>query len=72
MGTHKTDTPEIPQRERPAKPKYKLRNRQKKDDSSEDEEDIKGRKQVTFEDEDPQPKLKINHGEPLAEMRDIM
>ena len=36
------------------------------------EEEIKGRKHVTFEDEDPQPKLKINHGEPLAEMRDIM
>merc|ERR1711911_315690 len=72
LGTRKPDAPEIPQKEETAKIKYKLRNRQKKDDSSEDEEEIKGRKHVTFEDEDPQPKLKITHGEPLAEMRDIM
>merc|ERR1711911_554194 len=72
LGTRKPDAPVTPQKEETAKIKYKLRNRQKKDDSSEDEEEIKGRKHVTFEDEDPQPKLKITHGEPLAEMRDIM
>merc|ERR1711911_174373 len=71
LGTRKPDAPIIPQQET-AKAPYKLRSRpKKKDDSSEDEEEIKGRKQVSFEDEDPQPRLKITHGEPLAEMRDI-
>merc|ERR1711860_167023 len=58
LGTRKSDAPEMPQEE--------------KDDSSEDEEEIKGRKHVTFEDEDPPPKLKIDYGEPVAEIRDIM
>ena len=72
LGTRKPDAPIKPQREETAKAPYKLRNRPKKDDSSEDEEEIKGRKQVSFEDEDPQPRLKISHGEPLAEMRDMI
>merc|ERR1712105_585422 len=75
LGTRKTDAPEMPQEEKIANKKYKLRHRQKKekkDDSSEDEEEIKGRKHVTFGDEDPPPKLKIDYGEPLAEIRDIM
>ena len=71
MGTRKPDTQIVPQREETAKAPYKLRSRPKNDESSEDEDEIKGRKQVSFEDEDPQPRLKITHGEPLAEMRDI-
>merc|ERR1711911_453518 len=59
LGTRKPDAPIKPQRVETAKAPYKLRNRPKKDDSSEDEEEIKGRKQVSFEDEDPQPRLKI-------------
>merc|ERR1711915_108282 len=69
LGTRKPDAPEIPQEEKTANKKYRLPHRQNKDDSSEDEEEIKGRKHVTFEDEDPPPKLKIDHGEPLAEIR---
>jgi len=75
LGTRKSDAPEMPQEEKIANKRYKLRHRQKKekkDDSSEDEEEIKGRKHVTFEDEDPPPKLKIDYGEPVAEIRDIM
>ena len=72
MGTRKPDTPIVPQREETAKAPYKLRSRPKNDESSEDEDEIKGRKQVSFEDEEPQPKLRIQHGEPLAEMHDMI
>ena len=70
----KADTPKQPQREQPAKAPYKLRSRPQEGDSSEDEEEVKGKKQVSFEDEEPQSKkpLRVEFGEPLAEIQDMI
>ena len=70
----KADTPKQPQREQPAKAPYKLRSRPQEGDSSEDEEEVKGKKQVSFEDEEPQSKkpLRVEIGEPIAEIQDMI
>ena len=72
--TLKADTPKQPQVEEPAKPRYKLRNRPKEGDSSEDEEEIKSKKQVSFEDGEPQSKkpLRIEYNEPIDEIEDMI
>ena len=60
--------------EEPAKAPYKLRSRPKDGDSSEDEEEVKGKKQVSFEDGEPQSKkpVRVDYSEPLAEIEDMI
>ena len=73
-GTQKHDFEVEPKKDGPPKRPYRLRNRPRNESSSEDEEDVKAEKRVSFKDAEPQAEkiVKIQHGEPLAEIEDMI